>query len=146
MLATFREIFTYLTAAPAQPKAVSVLPPPPPPKVKGAKPKKEPGVYDIDVRYDPKGRAVSGTFGFLDDKEAEREGAVSWLTNFDKAALKERGIWGGKKVIAQNETCKKRWAEGDGVGDCARFMRLSESWVEKRYAAFGAALSVEKGG
>jgi hypothetical protein len=146
MLQAFREIFTLLTAAPAQPKAVSVLPPPPVPKAKGAKQVKEPGVYDIDVRYNERGAPVSGTFGFRDDKEAEREGAVSWLTEFDKAALKERGVWGGKKVIAQNTTCKKRWMEGDNVGDCARFMRLSESWVEKRYAAFGAALSDERGG
>lgn len=139
------EIYRLLTAAPAQPKAVCVLPPPPPPREKGTKAKKEPGVYDIEVKYNERGAAVSGTFGFLDDKEAEREGAVNWLTNYDKAALKERGVWGGKKVVMQNETCKKRWAIGDSVGDCARQMNLSDSWVEKRYAAFGAALSEERG-
>lgn len=145
MLTAFREILTYLTAAPAQPKGLSVLPPPPAPKEKGKAKEKEPGVYDISVTYNERGAPVSGTFGFRDDREAEREGAVNWLTNFDKSALQERGVWGGKKVVAQNATCKKRWVLGDNVGDCARYMKLSDSWVEKRFAAFGAALSEEKG-
>jgi len=145
MIQAFREILTLLTSVPAQPKAVCILPMPPAPKPKGEKPKKEPGVYDINVQYNKAGAPVSGTFGFRSDMEAERSGAVDWLTNFDKAALKERGIWGGKKVIAQNEGCKKRWANGDTVADCSRSMRLSDSWVEKRYAAFGVALSEETG-
>lgn len=140
------EIFHFLTVpATAAPAGVCVLPPPPAPRERGKKAEKEPGVYDIDVKYTSDGKAVSGTFGFREAKEADREGAVAWLTELDKAALRERDLWGGKKVVAQNEVAKKHWATGDTVADCSRVMRLSDSWVEKRYGAFSAALSSERG-
>ncbi len=140
------EIFHFLTTPQqAAPAGVCVLPPPPAPRERGKKVEKEPGVYDIEVQYTADGRAVSGTFGFREAKEADREGAVMWLTELDKAALRQRELWGGAKVAAQNEAAKKAWASGDTVADCSRVLRLSESWVEKRYGAFSAALSSERG-
>lgn len=140
------EIFRLLTSTPpAAVAGVCVLPEPPAPKAKGKKVEKEPGVFDIEVRYNADGKPISGTFGFREAKEADREGAVQWITELDKSALRERDLWGGRKVVAQNEACKKHWAMGDTVADCCRVMRLSDSWVEKRYGAFSAALSSERG-
>lgn len=115
-----------------------MLPMPVQKQPKGEAPKKEPGIYVISEER--------RQFGFRSDKEASREGAVKWLTNYDKSELQSRSLFGKtKEVFAQNATCKERWALGDSVAECARHMALSDSWIEKRYAAFSTALSSERG-
>ena len=111
----------------------------PAPRVRAAAPpvRKEPGVYVEDEE-----RRV---FGFRMDKESDRKGATPNLTAMDVTILQERGFYGGKAVQAQNQTCKRMWHDGETVDGCAAQMRLSASWVEKRFACFSAALS-EAGG
>ena len=114
-----------------------VLPMPKPKPVPVQKPKAHTSIYEIDPERNH--------FGFHIDKEAGREGAVKWLTAYDRQTLDERDLWGGKKVQAQNATAKRLWHDGESTAEAARQMRLSESWVEKRFAAFSSALSEEKG-
>lgn len=132
----FTSLFNSLFAIDA-PRAVCVLPDPVAAKPKAPAAQKPPSVFVVNEE--------TKTFGFRDDKEAARDGAVPHLTEHDRAALEERGIWGGKKVVKQNATAKTAWHDGKTVGQCAAAMGLSESWVEKRYAAFGAALLDERG-
>lgn len=96
---------------------------------------KESGVYVEDEE-----RRV---YGFRMDKESDRKGAAPHLTGYDVRTLKERGLYGGKQVQAQNITCKRMWHGGESVSGAAAQMRLSESWVEKRFACFSTALSEE---
>lgn len=119
------------------PRAVCVLPDPVAAKPKAPAAAKEPGVFEINRE--------TRTFGFRHDKEATRDGAVPHLTAYDRAALEERGLWGGRKVINQNAAAKKSWHDGDTVGECAKTIQRSDSWVEKRFGAFGAALLDERG-
>jgi hypothetical protein len=133
----FTSLFNSLFAIEA-PLAVCVLPKPVAPKDKAAPAPKEPGVFEINRE--------TRTFGFRHDKEATREGAVANLTAHDCAALEERGLWGGKKVVKQNATAKAAWHDGKTVGQCAAAVGLSDSWAEKRYGAFSAALSEEREG
>ena len=114
------------------------LPSPPAPKSKGVAPKKQSGLFVIDEQRDE--------FGFHSDKEADKNGAATWLTNYDKDVLRERGLFGVTKgVQEQNATCKRLWATGVSVADCERDMKVSASWIEKRFACFSTALSEERG-
>lgn len=93
---------------------------------------------------------------YLEDKDANRwafniatasfqtEGSIPELTSFDVDLLIDRGYWGGKKVQAQNQKCKKMWHNGETPTATAAALGLSESWVDKRYGTFAAALSDEK--
>lgn len=121
------------------PAGVCVLPAPQESRKRPDAPKvKREGVFTINEE--------TRTFGFRDEKEAAREGAVSTLTGYDLSVLRQRSLWGGKKVQSQNATAKVAWHNGETVGECARSLGLSESWVEKRFAAFSAALSDEREG
>lgn len=103
-------------------------------------------VIDTDVQYNSAGKPVSGVFDFyVQSKEAERHGAVRYCTEYDKQVLRDRGLWGFKKVQAQNEKAKALWFSGDTVAEAADALGLSGSWMEKRYAAFSTALSMERG-
>ncbi len=137
-MGAFSEIWQLFTGATAQPRGVCMLPLPVAKREKGIPQKKEPGIYVISEER--------RQFGFRSDKEASREGAVKWLTNFDQSELEARNLGGKtKEVQAQNKTCKERWALGESVAQCAALMKLSDSWVEKRYACFSAALLIERG-
>lgn len=108
------------------------------------KEKKPTSVFDIDVQYNDRGNPVSGTFGFYTASvEADRKGAVRHCTGYDLQELQDRGLSGGKKVQAQNERCKALWFSGETVAGAMAEMKLSDSWIEKRFAAFSAALSAE---
>ncbi len=108
------------------------------------KEKKPTSVFDIDVQYNDRGNPVSGTFGFYAaSTEADRKGAVRHCTGYDKQELEDRGLSGGNKVQAQNEKCKALWFAGETVAAAMAEMKLSDSWIEKRFAAFSAALSAE---
>jgi hypothetical protein len=108
------------------------------------KEKKPTSVFDIDVQYNDRGNPVSGTFGFYTASvEADRKGAVRHCTGYDKQELEDRGLSGGNKVQAQNERCKSLWFAGETVTAAMAEMKLSDSWIEKRFAAFSAALSAE---
>ena len=115
------------------------------------KEKKPTSVFDIDVQYNDRGNPVSGTFGFYTaSTEADRKGAVRHCTGYDLQELQDRGLSGGNKVQAQNERCKALWFSGETVAGAMAEMKLSgmplsESWIEKRFAAFSAALSAESG-
>ena len=98
------------------------------------------------------GGTIYGHAVFRDDRMADREGAEKWLTNFDIDHLKQRNEWGdpkskrGRAANARNLTCKIHWANLMSVDECAKQMGLSDSYVEKKYAAFSAALLEERGG
>ncbi len=93
---------------------------------------------------------------YLEDKDANRwafniatasfqtEGSIPELTSFDVELLIDRGYWGGKKVQAQNQKAKKMWHNGETPTATAAALGLSESWVDKRFGTFAAALSDEK--
>ncbi len=138
MLSFLAQIFPQFSPT-IDPPGVCVLPAPPEARKRPDAPKvKREGVFTINEE--------TRTFGFRDEKEAAREGAVSTITGNDLHFLRERGLWGGKKVQAQNIAAKLAWHSGETVGECARSLGLSESWVEKRFAAFSAALSDEREG
>lgn len=121
---------------PDQPQNLCVLPARQVRPVKGTPSKQQDSMFVIDPERQH--------FGFhLNSDGTEREGAENWLTGFDKQVIAERDLSGGKKVTAQNERCKTLWCEGETVAQCTKTMRLSGSWVEKRFAAFGAALNQE---
>lgn len=123
------------TVKPAMVKPVCILPiqaaKPEPVK----KPKPIPSIYDIDQER--------REYGFHIEKMADREGAVKYLTGYDRRTLEQRDLWGGKGVQAQNAKAKALWHGGETAGEAARQMGLSESWVEKRFASFSTALSEE---
>lgn len=117
---------------------IHLLPPPPEkrPISKGAQPKTQSSLFVIDE--------VRNEFGFHNDKDADRKGAVNWLTNIDKSILQDRELWGKtKQVEQQNIECKRLWATGESVDVSASKMGLSASWIEKRFASFSAALLQE---
>lgn len=154
MLTAFREMLTYLTAAPAQPKAVSVLPPPV--KVKREKVKAtDPLLSQIDERvtYNERGAAISGTIAWEDNAAVRQKmGAIEQLTAYDIAALKDAELWPvspnterGRKSIERTKKAKRMWYNGAAKQEVMSALSMSESWVEKRGTAFATALSQEIG-
>lgn len=130
-------ITSILRSSPPANRLLCVLPKPAVRVAKGTAKKPVASIYEIDPERKH--------YGFhLESRETEREGAERWLTGLDRAELEQRSLGGGKKVIAENEKAKAAWAGGDTVVECAKTLRLSESWVEKRFAAFSAALSTER--
>jgi hypothetical protein len=101
-------------------------------------------------------KAPKQTDAYLEDEAANRwafnsvtatfqsEGSVAELTSFDVELLIERGYWGGKKVQVQNQKAKRMWHSGETSKAAAAALGLSESWVDKRFGTFAAALSDEK--
>lgn len=126
-----------LLAPPAQ-HPLCLLPPPPQTEKqkKGQAPKAASDLYVIDEDR--------RQFGFRTASDAARTGAETWLTGFDKSEIESRNLTGGYEVMQSNAKAKERWALGDSVAECARSVNRGESWVQKRYAAFSAALSKER--
>lgn len=95
-------------------------------------------------------REETMTFGFRSNKaNLQHEGSVQNLTAEDVQALSERNLWGqeSKKGRAANQRtalAKALWHDGNTVKDVMAATGMSESWVEHRFAAFVAALSIEK--
>jgi hypothetical protein len=87
----------------------------------------------------------TATFGFNKATATfQADGAVPELTEFDVDLLMERGYWGQKKVVSQNQKCKRMWHSGETSKAASIALGLSESWVDKRFGTFAAALSDEK--
>lgn len=153
MFTAFREILTYLTAAPAQPKAVSVLPPPPVKQLKTKVRAVDPllSQIDEDVTYNERGAAISGTIAWEDNAAIRQKmGAIEQLTAYDIATLKEAEQWPispnterGRTSIERTKKAKKMWYNGSDKQDVMAALGMSESWVEKRGTAFATALSQE---
>ena len=118
-------------------RGVCVLPAPPAPRPKAMPAPKVSGVFVEN--------AETRTFGFRHERETDRAGAVPGLTGYDREILSNRGLWGGRAVIEQNRAAKVAWHNGETVAQCAAVLRKSDSWVEKRFAAFGSALLAEAG-
>ena len=126
-----------------------------PPMVVRAKAVKQPeqrDLYEIDVQKNEKENAVSGVFGFNTAKAIiQNDGAVPDLTAFDIDELKSRRptLWGlerttkGRETNANNLKAKGVWSRGGSAKEMATATRNSESWAEKRRAAFEAALKEE---
>lgn len=117
--------------------------------VPGRVQKKRQEAPKIDVRDSYLEDADLKKFGFMSNKAREQhEGSVKHLTDLDVEALIDRGCWGGKtrrgkEAQAQTAICKAMWHDGAMVFDVMSSMNKSESWVEHRFAAFNAALSIE---
>lgn len=89
-------------------------------------------------------REETNTWGFRQaSARPSNEGSVASLTDQDVTALIDRGLWGGREVQDVNIRCKALWHDGKTVEEAAKILKRSESWTEKRYGAFGAALSGE---
>lgn len=89
-------------------------------------------------------REETNTWGFRQaSARVTNEGSVASLTDADVHALIDRGLWGGREVQDVNIRCKALWHEGKMVSEAAKILKRSESWVEKRFGAFSAALSGE---
>ena len=89
-------------------------------------------------------REETNTWGFRQvSARPSNDGSVASLTDADVTALVDRGLWGGREVVDVNVRCKALWHEGKSVTDAAKILKRSESWTEKRYGAFSAALSGE---
>lgn len=92
---------------------------------------------------------VTNTYTFRSNRATEvREGAVPGLTAYDIEALKDRELYGGnnrkgKASNIKNAHAKALWCDGCTVPEIASATGMGDSWVEKRVAAFGAALSLE---
>ena len=95
-------------------------------------------------------REETMTFGFRSNKASiQHEGSVQHLTSEDVQALSERNLWGqetnkGKAANQRTALAKALWHDGQTVKDVIAATGMSESWVEHRFAAFAAALMVEK--
>lgn len=135
MITRLLEFFGIPTYDPAKAVGICFLPAPITPKAKTKAPKATPTIFPIDEE--------KKFYGFRMDATENREGATAWLTAYDNELLSERGLSGGKKVVNQNEACKRSWYGCDSVVDAAKVLGLSGSWIEKRFAVFSAALSVE---
>lgn len=135
MITQILEFFGVPTYDVSKAQGICYLPPPVAPRAKTKAPKAEPTIYAINEEQN--------FYGFRMDPTENREGATAWLTTYDNEALQERGLSGGKKVVNQNQACKRHWYGCDSVADAAKVMGLSGSWIEKRFAVFSAALSVE---
>lgn len=89
-------------------------------------------------------REETNTWGFRQaSARTSNEGSVASLTDSDVTALIDRGLWGGREVQDVNIRCKVLWYESKSVADAAKILKRSESWTEKRFGAFSAALSGE---
>lgn len=92
---------------------------------------------------------ITNTYTFRSNRATEvREGAVPGLTVYDIEALKDRELYGGnnrkgKASNIKNAHAKALWCDGCTVPEIASATGMGDSWVEKRVAAFGAALSLE---
>jgi hypothetical protein len=106
-------------------------------KAKAKSPKVDSTMFEIDKE--------KNFYGFYHNGASERSGAVPALTDWDMEVLEDRDLTGGEKVTALNERCKHLWYAGEKQEDVERIMGRSDSWVEKRYFAFAAALSNERG-
>ena len=134
------------------PSVVCVLPPPvqrivvdPPPAPAD--------MYEINVQKNKDGKAVSGEFGFNTATAIlQSEGSTKHLTQWDVSELNARGFWGnektkiGRTTNANNARAKSEWHCGLSASQIGGVMGLSDSWAEKRCAAFQQALNLERGG
>lgn len=86
-------------------------------------------------------RAETNTWGFRKvSGKPSHDGSVASLTDMDVTALIDRGLWGGRDVQDANVRCKAYWHDGKSVAETSKILKRSESWTEKRYGAFSAAL------
>ena len=87
-------------------------------------------------------REETNTWGFRQaSAQPSNEGSVASITDQDVTALIDRGLWGGREVQDVNIRCKVLWHEGKTVDEASKILKRSESWTEKRFGAFGSALS-----
>lgn len=115
----------------------------PPPKKQAAKvvEQKQADAYIIQPE--------TNTYGFRSNRATDvHEGSVPHLTNYDVQALIDRELWGAKgrkgaTANAKTATAKALWHDGCTPAEIQSGTGMSESWVEKRVAAFAAALSAE---
>jgi hypothetical protein len=127
-------------ANPEPVRAMCFLPAPPPPAARPrAEAPKKPArsIYVIDEDRNE--------FGFHLEKAGSREGAVSHLTEYDKALLVARQMWGGKEVVNRNIRAKALWYTGESIEKAMALIGVKRSWVEHRYGTFSTALSQEVG-
>lgn len=110
-------------------------------------------MYEINVQKNRDGKAVSGEFGFHTATAIlQSEGSTPHLTQWDVSELNARGFWGnektkiGRTTNAHNARAKTEWHSGLSAAQIGGVLRLSDSWAEKRCAAFQHALSLERGG
>lgn len=122
-----------------------VLPPPPAPQPRRAVPKPKESASDMYLID-----KATQSYGFHTASAVQqRSGASAQLSGLDEEELELRGIWSAArtKVAKTSRTntarAKAFWADGKMVAEIATLMGLSESWVEKRAAAFEAALKRE---
>lgn len=88
-------------------------------------------------------------FGFHQATSTRQtEGSQSDLTGYDIRLLKERGYWGmsakGRATNDKNAACKQCWHTGKTEKEAATQLKVSVSWIEKRYGSFTTALSEEQ--
>lgn len=122
-----------------------VLPPPlPARRPKPVEVPKPSDMYLIDQ--------ATNSYGFHQATAVQqRRGAVETLTQTDIAQLVLRGVWSedtakkAKVSRANTAALKAHWAKGAMPAQIESLMGLSESWAEKRFAAFEAALKIDGG-
>lgn len=85
-------------------------------------------------------------FGFHQASATRQtEGSQGELTGYDIRLLKERGYWGkGRAINDKNAACKQCWHTGKTEKEAATQLKVSVSWIEKRYGSFTTALSEEQ--
>lgn len=135
--------FRFPTASDYEFGCVLPMPPPPQPRRAAQKPKETASdMFLIDE--------ATQSYGFRTASAVQqRSGASPELSGLDVEELDLRGIWSDAwtKVAKTSRTntarAKALWADGKMVAEIATLMGLSESWVEKRAAAFEAALKRE---
>lgn len=90
------------------------------------------------------GKIRSGTFDFASDKKGKREGSVIYLTTYDEQELMLRNVY-PKNVNLRKSIAlqKKLWSNGETLEEMCLQTKYGESTVEKRNAAFSAALDRE---
>lgn len=104
----------------------------------------------------------TNTWAFRNDSTAgvlnnDKDGAVPTLTANDKAVLESQKLWGSERTATgkvnksgveaneANAKAKRVWYDGGGAAEIAKATGKSESWGEKRHAAFCAALALDMG-
>lgn len=86
------------------------------------------------------------TFGFNVATAAKQSADKSTPNMLDTEieAMQQKGLWGGTAVQEKTRAAKLHWFQGKTVKECSTLLGVSQSWTEKRYCVFNAALGIQE--
>lgn len=142
----FNALFALFSPDPVYPVDLCVLPAPvikpPPGRVNIQKASDSIIETETSVFGDKaKTKIVSGTFDFSMGKVGKREGSVTYLTTYDEQELIARNVYPQNANLRKPIAVQKElWSAWASIEEMCQKTKLKESIIEKRNAAFQAAL------